>query len=414
MGKVNVYEDIKKAEEILSWVEERGIGADRCVDELKSLAIELPSWGFANTGTRFGKFIQPGAANTIEEKLSDASMVHRVTGICPTVAVHVLWDFPNGYDPKIVKFAERLGIRIGAINPNVFQEQCYKYGSLANPDEGIRKKAIGHIIDSIKLAENVGSNILSIWLADGTNYPGQDDLAGRRKRLVDSLREIYSRMFDGLWMLIEYKPFEPAFYHTDIADWGVAYLLAKHTGERAKVLVDIGHHLPGTNIEHIVMWLIEEDMLGGFHFNDHKYADDDLTTGSIDPYQMFRIFNEIVGAKMRGREPKIAYMVDQSHNLKPKIEAMIQTVDVIHQLYAKALIVDRKALKEAQIKCDIVRAEEILRDAYLTDTRPLVGYVRDKMGIAPDALGAYRMSGYQEKIEAERRERNIDAGGSYA
>ncbi len=401
---MNIYEDKSKAEQILDSAEKAGLRAETIIDELKSLAIETPSWGYANTGTRFGKFFQAGAASTIEEKLSDAGMVHKMTGICPTVAVHVLWDFPDGYDSKVVEYAENVGVKIGAVNPNVFQEQCYKFGSLANNDEQIRRKAIEHIIDSIKLAKEVDSKVLSIWLADGTNYPGQDDIAERRKRLIDSLKEIHANMFAELTMLLEYKPFEPATYHTDIGDWGMALLLAKHAGSRAKVLVDIGHHYLAQNIEQIVMWLIEEDMLGGFHFNDRRYADDDLTTGSIDPYQMFRIFNEIVSAKqLRGKECAIAYMVDQSHNLKPKIEAMIQTVDTIHQIYAKALLVDRKRLKDAQKRNDIVAAEEILRDAYLTDTRPLIGYVRRELGRPADAIAEYRSSGYQEKIDKERQ-----------
>jgi len=402
---MNIYENKSLAEQILDSAEKTGLSAETIIDELKSLAIETPSWGYANTGTRFGKFLQAGAASTIEEKLSDAGMVHKMTGICPTVAVHVLWDFPNGYDSKIVDFAETVGVKIGAINPNVFQEQCYKFGSLANNDEQIRRKAIEHIIDSIKLAKDVGSKVLSLWLADGTNYPGQDDIAKRRSRLINSLKEIHSNMFSELTMLIEYKPFEPATYHTDIADWGIAFLLAKHAGEQAKVLVDIGHHYLAQNIEQIVTWLIEEDMLGGFHFNDRRYADDDLTTGSIDPYQMFRIFNEIVSAKqLRSKNCEIAYMVDQSHNLKPKIEAMIQTVDTIHQIYAKALLVNRSKLRDAQARSDIVSAEEILRDAYLTDTRPLIGYIRQElMSREADAIAAYRSCGYQEKIDKERQ-----------
>ncbi len=401
---MNIYEDTSSAKRILDSAERAGLDPNLILDELKNLAIETPSWGYANTGTRFGKFLQAGAASTIEQKLSDAGIVHKMTGIAPTVAIHVLWDFPEGYDPKIMEYAERVGIKIGAINPNIFQEQCYKFGSLANNNEQIRQKAIKHVIDSIELAKQTKSDVLSLWLADGTNYPGQDDIADRRSRLINSLKEIHSKLFPELTMLIEYKPFEPATYHTDIADWGMAMLLARHAGKQAKVLVDIGHHYLAQNIEQIVSWLIEEDMLGGFHFNDRRYADDDLTTASIDPYQMFRIFNEIISAKqMRNKSPKIAYMVDQSHNLKPKVEAMIQTIDTIHQMYAKALIVNRKALKDAQAANDIVKAEEILRDAYLTDTRPLIGYIRKEMGREPNAIEAYRASGYQEKIDKERQ-----------
>jgi len=412
---MTIYADNSQAQAILDSASKRGLAADKLTDALKSLAIETPSWAFADGGTRFGKFYQPGAATTIEEKLSDAAIVNRLTGICPTVAVHVLWDFPNGADKKIAKYAEKLGVRIGAINPNVFQDQAYKFGSLTNKSDKIRRQAIKHCIDSVKIAKSLGSSILSIWLADGTNFPGQEDVIDRRTRLMESLAEIYKAMFPGLTMVLEYKPFEPASYYTDIADWGMSFVLCRHLGRQAKVLVDIGHHYLAQNIEQIVAWLIEEDMLGGFHFNDRKYADDDLTTASIDPYQMFRIFNEIVTAsQIRNKNPKIAYMVDQSHTLKPKIEEMIQTVDTIHQIYAKALLVDRKALRDAQAKSDIVRAEEILRDAYLTDTRPLIGYIRSSMGLNPDALAAYRESGYQLKIEKERGGKKSRTGDTYA
>jgi len=400
---MNAYSSKSAAKAILDQASKRGKSVRNIVNELKTLHIETPSWAYADTGTRFGKFFQASAASTIEEKIADAAMVNKLTGICPTVAVHVLWDFPNGADPKLVKYAKNLGVSIGAINPNIFQDQCYKFGSLTNKDEKIRKRAIQHCVDSVKLAKSLKSSVLSLWLADGTNFPGQEDIAERRTRLMDSLKQIHKAMFKGLSMVIEYKPFEPASYMTDIADWGMSLLLAKHAGPQAKVLVDIGHHYTSQNIEQIVAWLIEENMLGGFHFNDRRYADDDLTTASIDPYQMFRIFNEIVAAReIRNKKPNIAYMVDESHGIKPKIEEMIQSVDNIHQAYAKALLVDRKALKAAQKKSDVVLAEQILRDAFLTDTRPLIGYVRSEMGLEPDALEAYRKSGYQAKIEKER------------
>jgi L-rhamnose isomerase / sugar isomerase len=409
---MNIYENKPAAEGIIELAEKRGLAAEKILGELKTLPIETPSWAYADSGTRFGTFRQPGAAVTVEEKIADAAMVHKLMGICPTVAVHVLWDFPNGADPKLVKYAENLGVKIGAINPNVFQDQCYKFGSLTNKDEKIRKQAIKHCIDSVKLAKMLKSSVLSMWLADGTNFPGQEDIADRRNRLKDSLQQIHKAMFKGLTMVIEYKPFEPASYVTDIGDWGMSFLLAKHAGPQAKVLVDIGHHFVSQNIEQIVCWLIEEDMLGGFHFNDRKYADDDLTTASIDPYQMFRIFHEIITAKqIRNKKPQIAYMVDQSHTIKPKIEEMIQTVDNIHQIYAKALLVDRKALRAAQAAGDVVGAENVLRDGFLTDTRPLVGYVRSKMGLQADALEAYRGSGYQVKIDKARSGKTRVKGG---
>jgi len=370
---------------------------------LKSLAIETPSWGFADSGTRFGVFRQAGAARTIEQKLADAATVHKYTGICPSVAVHVLWDFPDGFNASVVATATKLGVKIGAINPTLFEQQCYKYGSLAHPDKAIRARAVQHVVDSIRIAEAAGSNSISLWLGDGTNYPGQDDIIDRRRRLMDAFSEIHNHLPTGMTLLVEYKPFEPAFYQTDIADWGMALLLSRHAGPQVKVLVDIGHHYPAQNVEQIVAWLMDEKMLGGFHFNDRRYADDDLTTGSIDPYQTFRIFHEITTAQqVRGHGEPIAYMVDQSHNIKLKIEAMIQTVDVIHQIYAKALLVDRNALRQAQSACRVLDAERILQDAFLTDTRPLIGHVRRQMNLQADALAAYRASGYQQQIEKER------------
>ncbi|MEX0653161.1 MAG: TIM barrel protein, partial [Phycisphaeraceae bacterium] len=310
---------------------------------LDQFAIELPSWGFADTGTRFGKFFQDAAASSVEEKFHDAGLVHTLTGACPTVAVHVLWDFADGADPKqVAKLARQQGVKIGSINPNVFQDQQYKLGSFCSPDKAAREAALKHSYDSIDIGQAVGSKLLTLWLADGTNYPGQDSIYRRKHDLQKALKKIHDRMakqWRGATLLIEYKPFEPGFYHTDIADWGMAAAFCRHAGVKAKVLVDTGHHLPGANIEHIVAFLLDEGMLGGFHFNDRKYADDDLTLGSIDPYAMFRIFDQIAQyAFERGlkRPPAIAYMVDQSHNLKPKLEAMVQTVMEAQSLFAKA------------------------------------------------------------------------------
>jgi L-rhamnose isomerase/sugar isomerase len=327
-----------------------------------------------------------------------------------------LWDFPNGFDEKLVGYAEKAGVRIGSINPNVFQDQCYKYGSFGHRDPEVRRKAVRHCLDSVELGRKAASNLLSLWFADGTNYPGQDGIRARKARFTECLRQVHAAMPPSMTMLVEYKPFEPAFYHTDIADWGMALLLARAAGPQAKVLVDTGHHYAAQNIEQIVAWLIDEEMLGGFHFNDRRYADDDLTLGSIDPYQIFRIFNEIVGAEDEtGKRLDIAYMVDQSHNLKPKIEAMIQTVTTAHDLFAKALLVDRKKLREAQAVDDLVVAEETLRGAYLTDARPLIGHVRRLMGIEPDALAAHRASGYEARKAKERTEKHGTPGdASYA
>jgi L-rhamnose isomerase/sugar isomerase len=383
---------------------------------LERFEIETPSWGYADTGTRFGKFLQDAAATTIDEKLADAAEVHRLTGCCPSVAVHVLWDFPEDRVPEeIAAKAKSLGVRIGSINPNVFQDACYKYGSLANRDPEIRRRAVRHLLDSIDIAEAVGSELLSLWFADGTNYPGQGDFRERKRWFAEGLAAVHEAMPPRMTMLVEYKPFEPAFYHTDIADWGMAAAFARQAGPRARVLVDTGHHLPGTNIEHIVSFLIDEGMLGGFHFNDRKYADDDLTMGSIDPYQLFRIFHEIVTwEKETGRSLPIAYMVDQSHNIKPKIEAMIETVVTAQEHFARAWAVDRAALEEARARDDVVMAERVLRDAFATDVRPFLREWRESHGLPADALAAHRESGYAERAARERGPRKAGAGTSYA
>ena len=390
---------------------------DLLFERLDNFKIETPSWGFADTGTRFGKFFQAAAASTIDEKLADAGQVHALTGCCPTVAVHVLWDFTQDTPPAhVAKLAKKYGVAIGAINPNVFQDQQYKWGSFTNRDAAIRKQAIDHCLDSVKIGKETGSKLLSLWFADGTNYPGQGDIIERKKFMLASLRKVYAAMPKSMTMLVEYKPFEPAFYATDIGDWGMSYIFCKSVGPRAKVLVDTGHHYNAQNIEQIVAWLLDENMLGGFHFNDRRYADDDLTLGSIDPYQIFRIFHEIENFRFRtGSLPPIPYMVDQSHNLKPKIEAMLQTVDMAQQLYAKACLVDRKALAAAQAKEDLVKSETILRGAYLTDVRPQLAAWRKSHKLPADPIDAHRKSGYEARVAAERTARHgPKADGGYA
>ncbi|MFC5863152.1 TIM barrel protein [Acidicapsa dinghuensis] len=381
---------------------------------LDSFQIEIPSWGFANTGTRFGKFLQPAAASTLEEKFSDAGMVHKLTGITPTMALHVLWDLPNGLsDAATIKTLEKqYNIASGSINPNLFQDQEYKFGSLCNPSAEIRGKAFAHLLDSVAIARELGSRDISLWMPDGSNYPGTQSMRRRIEWLEEALQRTHAALAPNQRLLIEYKPFEPAFYHTDIADWGMAAHLAMHTGPQAVVLVDTGHHYAAQNIEQIVTWLLHLNLLGGFHFNDRRYADDDLTLGSIDPYQIFRIFHEI---HLSGPKALLqtAFMIDQSHNLKGKMEAMIQTVATAQELWLKAALVDREALAKLQTSCDLISSEELFRDAFWTDVRPLVREWRRLRGLPEDPLAALKESGYVDRIARERGGK-LAAVSSYA
>src|SRR5437588_2540934 len=384
---------------------------------LDNLRIELPSWGFANTGTRFGKFIQLAAASTIEEKFSDAAQVHAVTGACPTLAQHVQWDLPKGLQDagKVKELAKKHSVKPGSINPNVFQDQEYKYGSVGNPDASIRRKALNHILDCVRIAETLNCRDISPWFADGSNYPGTQSIRKGIGDFEEGLKEVHGALRPNQRLLLEYKPFEPAFYHTDVADWGMAFLLAKEAGPQALVLVDTGHHYQAQNIEQIVAWLLHHRMIGGFHFNDRRYADDDLTLGSIDPYQVFRIFHEIRMFEWENDSTAdIAYMVDQSHNLKGKIEAMIQTVCTAQELYARAALVDHERLSKLQQNCTLVDAEETLRGSFWQDTRPMVKEWRKAKGLPEEPLQAFREGGYLERITRERREKNLGATVSYA
>jgi len=390
---------------------------NRVFAALDSFAIEIPSWGFANTGTRFGKFTQAAAATNIEEKFADAAEVNRLTGVTPTLALHVLWDLPKGVAdaPKIKELEAKTGVRAGSINPNLFQEAEYKYGSICNPSAEVREKATAHLIDSVEIGKALGSAEVSLWVADGSNYPGTQSMRRRIGWMKEALARTHAALAPGQIMLVEYKPFEPAFYHTDIADWGMALELSRSAGPQAKVLVDTGHHYQGTNIEQIVAWLIELNALGGFHFNDRKYADDDLTLGSIDPYQIFRIFHEILFEQSKGGAfKKPAFMIDQSHNLKGKIEAMVQTVVTAQELYAKAALVDQEKLVGLQDACSLVEAEEAFRGAFWTDVRPWLREWREQRGLAADPMAALRAGGYVERITAERKEKNAGGASSYA
>lgn len=381
---------------------EEGVDIDRARERLLRQHVETPSWGYADSGTRFKVFHQPGAARTPFEKLEDAAQVMRLTGIARSVAIHIPWDKVDDYG-ALRRRAEELGIAIGAVNPNLFQEDDYRFGSLAHPSQRVRRKAIAHVLECIDIMRQTGSRDLSLWLADGTDYPGQDDLRGRKQRLQESLAEIYEHLDGHMRLLIEYKPFEPAFYATDIPDWGAALLYATKLGPQAYVLVDLGHHAPGTNVEQIVAFLLDEERLGGFHFNARKYADDDLTTGSINPYELFLIYNELVAAEERaGDKLDVAYMIDQSHNTKPKIEAMVQSVLHLQEAYAKALLVNRKRLREAQEAGDVVAAENELLKAFRRDVTPLLVQVRRELGVPEQPLEALRASGYVEMVAAQR------------
>ena len=388
---------------------------DLAARALDSFQIEIPSWGFANTGTRFGKFVQAAAASTIEEKFADAAEVNRLTGVTPTLALHVLWDLPNGIGdvPEVKALERRFGIRAGSINPNLFQDQEYKFGSLCNPSEKIREQAVSHVLDSIEIAKRLGCRDLSLWLPDGSNYPGSQSIRKRIGWLEEALRTTHDKLGPDQRLLIEYKPFEPAFNHTDIADWGMSSHLARQSGPKSRVLVDTGHHYSSQNIEQIVAWLLHTGLLGGFHFNDRRYADDDLTLGSIDPYQIFRIFHEIHSGLAENPDLDIAFMIDQSHNLKGKIEASVQTVVTAQELWLKAALIDREQLAVHQQSCDLVAAEELFRGAFWADVRPLAAAWREAHGLPADPLAALRASGYVERIGQQRGSRT-SAVNSYA
>src|SRR5688500_17946668 len=379
---------------------------------LGRLEIETPSWGYGNSGTRFHVYPWPGAARTVWERIADAALVHELTGCCPSVAIHVPWDRVDDWG-KLRRYAEERGVRIGAVNPNLFGEDEYRLGSLCHPDSSVRRRALDHCLECIEIAEQVGSSLISLWLADGTNYPGQDDLRRRFARLGTALEQIYARLPEGTRLLVEYKFFEPAFYSTDLPDWGTAALVCRRLGPQAQVLVDTGHHPQGTNVEQIVALLLAEGLLGGFHFNNRKYADDDLIVGSIDPFELFRIMREIAAARSDPETAEtaesIAFMIDQSHNVEGKIDAMIQSVTNIQTAYAKALLVDVEALSGAQHDGDVLGAHRVLMEAFETDARPLLTELRTSLGRAPDPVEAFRSSGHAEGLAAERGAAGVES-----
>jgi L-rhamnose isomerase/sugar isomerase len=370
-------------------------------DALRQHQIELPSWAFGNSGTRFKVFGQPGVPRDPYEKADDAAQVHKYTGVAPIMAVHIPWDKVDDY-AALAAHAKSNGIRIGAVNSNVFQDDDYKLGSICNPDPKVRKKALAHLLECVDIMDVTGSRDLKLWFADGTNYPGQDDIAARQDRLAEALAAVYERLGDGQRMLLEYKLFEPSFYTTDVPDWGTALLHCQALGDKAQVVVDTGHHAPGVNIEFIVALLLKAGKLGGFDFNSRFYADDDLMVGAADPFQLFRIMHEVVKANALVPAAGVAFMLDQCHNIEPKIPAQIRSVMNVQEAVAKALLIDAAALREAQLNGDVLGANAALMDAYNTDVRPLLAELREEMGLAADPVKAYLASGYGEKIVSER------------
>ncbi len=369
-------------------------------DRLATQKIELPSWAFGNSGTRFKVFSTPGTPRTPQEKIADAAKVNELTALAPTVALHIPWDKVDDY-AALGAYAEDLGVKLGTINSNTFQDDVYKFGSLTHTDQKIRQRAIDHHFECIDVMDATGSRDLKIWLADGTNYPGQGDLRGRQDRLTDSLEQIYARIGESQRLVLEYKFFEPAFYHMDVPDWGTSYVQVAALGERALVCLDTGHHAPGTNIEFIVMQLLRLGKLGSFDFNSRFYADDDLIVGAADPFQLFRIIYEVV----RGGgfdNPDVAFMLDQCHNVEDKIPGQIRSVLNVQEMTARALLVDADALKQAQDAGDVLGANGILMDAFYTDVRGDLAAWRESRGLPADPMAAYAASGHAAKISAER------------
>jgi L-rhamnose isomerase / sugar isomerase len=373
----------------------------RVKEALRGQRIETPSWAYGNSGTRFKVFPQEGVPRNPYEKIEDAATVHRFTGVAPSVALHIPWDKVDDY-ADLGSYAADQGVALGTINTNVFQDNDYKLGSVTNPDPGVRRKAIDHMLECVDIMDRTGSRDLKLWFSDGTNYPGQDDFRTRQDRLAAALREAYDRLTGEQRLLLEYKLFEPAFYMTDVPDWGTAYAHCVQLGDRAQVVIDTGHHAPGTNIEFIVAFLLRAGKLGAFDFNSRFYADDDLMVGAADPFQLFRIMHEIVLGDAVGPAAGIAFMLDQCHNIEPKIPAVIRSVMNVQEATAKALLVDHDALTAAQQNGDVLGANAVLMDAYNTDVRPLLRELREEMGLAPDPVAAYQRSGYFEKIRSVR------------
>jgi L-rhamnose isomerase/sugar isomerase len=399
-------------EGLASQIETRGFNTGTIESKIRALEIETPSWGYGDSGTRFGVFREPGAARGLRERLEDAAQVNNVTGACPSVAIHIPWDMVDDF-ADLAGQAREMGVRIGAVNPNVFQDKIYKYGSLCNVDPAVRATALDQILGCVDIMKQVDSDLLSLWFADGSNYPGQVNMRYRKQWMHEGLKTIHDALPQNARMLVEYKLFEPGFYHTDIADWGMACTFARRAGDNAQVLVDLGHHAQGVNIEHIIATLIDEDMLGGFHFNNRKSADDDLTIGSINPYEVFLIFCEILAAEKENLPSRpIAYMIDQSHIVKGKREAVIQSIMNIQTAYAKACLVDFDELDDARLRSNAVDCERALMAAYETNVQPLLQKIREDRGIGPDPITSHRATGYDERVAKERVGR-LEGTGSW-
>ncbi|MDT0165452.1 L-rhamnose isomerase [Actinotalea sp. AC32] len=373
----------------------------RALTTLDRLAIELPSWAFGNSGTRFRVWSSPGTPRTVHEKLEDAAQVQRLTGLAPTVALHIPWDRVDDYG-ELGRRAEDLGLRLGTVNSNTFQDESYKFGSLASRDASVRRKAVDHHLECIEIMNRTGSRDLKIWLADGTNYPGQDDIRARQDALAEALAEIYAHIGESQRLVLEYKFFEPAFYHTDVPDWGTAYAQVSALGERAVVCLDTGHHAPGTNIEFIVAQLLRLGKLGSFDFNSRFYADDDLIVGAADPFQLFRIMVEVTRGGGLDEGSDVALMLDQCHNVEDKVPGQIRSVLNVQEMTLRALLLDREALEAAQRENDVLGAQAVFMDAFYTDVRPALAAWREERGLPADPMRAFAESGYLARVAAER------------
>jgi L-rhamnose isomerase/sugar isomerase len=393
-------------------LQDKGLDVEPAKSRLKKQVIELPSWAVGNSGTRYGTFRSEGAAATIWDKIDDCAEIQRVVGVCPVMASHVLWDVTDDgrYEP-VRKYAADKGLAIGTVHPNTFMGQQFRFGSICSPRQQVRESTIAHFKDCVRIAREMGSRVIGMWLADGTNYPGQDSLRQRKHRLLEGLQALYEAMDRDMTLLLEYKPFEPGFYSTDVQDWGMSLLTCTKLGPKAKVLVDLGHHLQGVNIEQIIAILLDEGRLGGFHLNNRKYADDDLMAGSTNPLELFLIFNELVDAEHDQLDARIVYMLDQSHNIEPSLEGIIQSVINTQKAYAKALLVDRRRLRQAQEAADVILANRIVMGAFEEDVNPLLAQVRVEMGIGPDPLAAFREGGYSQAIAEKRKGKGINTLG---